>query len=287
MSNALKLSKMKLLSLPQTKAGREGMRRRNINHLGLATASHAISYCGIDCGNGSTMLLGKPGKVFPVLNQLVKMSERPYVIVGTHNDIDGTSFYSLEHDWELNACRKTLPDGNGIITLNGSAEELLSLKEECLPEWDDRLIIICLGGIRIDYEMIDILSSQKYMLITDSLHRCTRASDGHRLLPQELISEMDYIVCAGASPKEMSEVLPKYDCEKLTNTTDFSVHDDFSRYTDIHHHGNGKGFRLSQSRTVEEKPILSQNELICLQDNGISLFYNAKSNHVYTAKIVR
>lgn len=286
MKNPLKLSQLSLIALPRTRMGNEDARRRGIIHLGTTTASKAVEACGID-PLGHTMFIGKDGRVFPILKQLVNRSGLPYVMVREKGELANSCLKSLEHEWEIDICQSNIPEGNGIIYINGTAEEDLILKEECLPCWrKNRLIILCLGAIRLDAEMADILAPASFMLITNSLHRSTRVADIN-LSPAELASEMDYIVCSGSSPREIPGILPKYDCEKASNTSDLSLHDGSSRYSDSRYRRSGMGFRLSQSRTIEEKPVLSHGELMSLMENGFSLFYNAVSNRVCTAKIVR
>ena len=108
------------------------------------------------------------------------------------------------------------------------------------------------------------------------------------MTPSELMASMSYLVIssAGSGAKELISVLPNYEQEKITNTTDLSGHGDSPYQTHRHHH-RGLGLRLSQSRTLETKPILTQEQLTDMQNSRITLIYNAETAQTWTAKITR
>jgi hypothetical protein len=99
---------------------------------------------------------------------------------------------------------------------------------------------------------------------------------------------MDYVLVTsiGSSAKDLLQVLLTYEYEKITNTTDLSLHQDAPQMTSgSYHHRNGGGFRLSQSKTMDEKCIFSQDGIRKMQDNGEMLIYNAKTSHTWVAKL--
>jgi hypothetical protein len=101
---------------------------------------------------------------------------------------------------------------------------------------------------------------------------------------------MDYILVSsiGTSAKNLMSVLPSYECEKITNTTDLSLHQDSPNNDfDNMHHRNGGGLRFGQSRTQETKCIITQDDLTRMQDNNTMLIYNAKAAHTWVARIMR
>lgn len=120
------------------------------------------------------------------------------------------------------------------------------------------------------------------------MSRSVKNNDGCRLTPEELLLSMDYMIISsiGMAAKDLVSVLPSYECEKVTNTTDFSLHQESPQLSDYHHR-NGGGFRISQSRALETKPILTQTDLRSMQDNNTMIIYNAKATHTWVARLVR
>lgn len=128
-----------------------------------------------------------------------------------------------------------------------------------------------------------------YMLLTEMLYRSVKATDGIQLTPEDLLSSMDYILVSsiGTAGKELIKVLPDYEYEKITNTTDVSLHrDEPHEYKDGRHHRNGGGVRFSQSKSLESRCIFSQDDLVKMQDSNSMLIYNARYVHTWVAKIV-
>ena len=76
----------------------------------------------------------------------------------------------------------------------------------------------------------------------------------------ELLSCMDHIIISsiGAAGKELLKVLPEYDIEKTTNTADLSLQKDSPDTFFFKRHHKRHAFRVSQSRALEIKPILTQ-----------------------------
>ena len=107
---------------------------------------------------------------------------------------------------------------------------------------------------------------------------------------EELLASMDYIIVSsiGTSAKSLMAVLPSYECEKVTNTTDFTLHRDSpNRDLGNNHHRNGGGLRFGQARTTESKCIFTHDDLTRMQDNNTMLIYNAKEAHTWVARIAR
>ena len=280
---------MALLRLPVTKKDSVNVRRRAISDTGSMTAAQVIRKTGIS-SRKPILLCGDANKNLPLLSQLLKMSEKPYVLLGTKIDFGERSCLSdLPTDWDAEKPTQKLPSGSGMITLKPSAQTNVDLKV-CLPEWDSHLIVMCLGnGLQLDTELINLLHAQgSYILLTESLFRSVKSAEGNKLTPSELMASMSYLVIssAGSGAKELLSVLPHYEQEKITNTTDLSGHGDSPYQTHRHHH-RGLGLRLSQSRTLETKPILTQEQLTDMQNSHITLIYNAETAQTWTAKITR
>ena len=279
---------MTLLQMPASKKNRADVRKRDLRSAGSVTAAQIIHEAGFTAQK-PLLLCGDIRRNYPVLRQMTKMAGKPFVIIGTRVDFTNSCLLDLPTDWDENTLRPNLPSGSGRITVTPSM--YLDLKQ-CVSEWDSHYPVLCLGnGLQLDTELLNLLHAQNgYLLSTDSLYRSVRSVDGDKLTPSELLFSMSYILVSsiGSAAKELLTVIPSYEQEKLTNTLDFSGHGD-SPYSSFRGGccRNGLGFRLSQSRTVESKPILTQDELTRMQALHLSLLYNAETAGHWTANIKR
>ena len=283
-------SGLSLLSLPVGKNDSVNTARKNIADLEMTTAANMISVTGVKA-NAPMIMCGRYNKLYPVLKQLLRMQQTSYVLVGAQKDLEDSCFANISIDWRENQIVRNLPEGNGMIMLRPGAETVYMMKE-AMSYWHDHLVVLCLGnGLQVDPDLLNILNSLgNYIIMTESLSRSIRGSEGGRITTEELLASMDYIVVSaiGTSAKNLMSVLPSYECEKVTNTTDFSLHRDSpNNALDNIHHRNGGGLRFGQARTQETKCIFSQDDLTRMQDNNTMLIYNARVSHTWVARIVR
>lgn len=280
---------MPILSLPVTKKNRINNERRNIQNMEITSAAHMISVTGIRPIE-PLIFCGKQNKAYLVIRQLIKMSDRPFVLLGTKRDlVENSCFHLLKFDWKRETPQHDLPEGNGIIVLKTDGETDLLLKEY-VSDWDSHLIIMCLGnGIQMDQDLLNLLNCVgHYILLSEALPRSIKSSDGSKLSVEELLQAMEYILVSsiGNAGKELMKVLPDYEYERITNTTDLSIHRDSPHeYRGGQHHRNGGGIRLSQSKTLDFRCILSQDDLTKMQDTNTLFIYNARSAHTWVAQI--
>lgn len=264
--------------------------RKNVADLGMTTAAYMISVTGIGV-NAPMIMCGRHNKVFPVLKQLLRMQETAYVLVGTQKDLEDSCFANIPIDWRENQAVGNLPQGNGMIILRPGAETVYLMKE-AIPYWFDHLVVLCLGnGLQVDANLLNLLNGLgSYIIVTEALGRSIGGSEGCRITAEELLASMDYIVVSaiGTSAKSLMTVLPAYEHEKITITTDLSLHRDSPENTfENIHHRSGGGLRVGQARTQETKCIFTQDELTRMQDNNITLIYNARVAHTWIARILR
>ena len=237
------------INLPSTQKNKFNNKQRNVGEIEMSSAAHMIGITGI-CPEGSLIFCGKHNKAFPIIRQLVRMSARPFVLLGTRRDLSEESCLRLLNiEWEDEIPKHNLPEGNGILVLKPGGETNLMLKD-CLVNWDSHFIIMCVGnGLQVDQEILNLLNGVgNYMLLTEMLYRSVKATDGIQLTPEDLLSSMDYILVSsiGTAGKELIKVLPDYEYEKITNTTDVSLHrDEPHEYKDGRHHRNGGGVLVS------------------------------------------
>lgn len=281
---------MKLLSLPVNRKDIVNKRKKNIGDLESVTAANMIGITGIK-PDSPMILCGKSNKIYPVLQQLLRMTLKPYVVVGTPKDLDNSVFLNFDVKWRSNILVGQLQAGNGMISLRPGSETSYVLRDS-IGNWEDHLIVLCLGnGLQVDSELLNLLNSLgQYIIVAESLNRSIKGMEGSKLTVEELLGSMDYILVSSIGPaaKGLMAVLLSYDCEKVSNSMDFSLHRDMPNYImDGVHHRTGGGTRIGQTRTLETRCIFSQEDIIRLQDNGAWLIYNTKIAHTWIAKIIK
>ena len=280
---------LNLLRLPVTARHRSEERRRELGELGSLTASAALARTGVG-PDGPIACCGSKNRFAALLGALAKRCPRPFVIVGTEQDMKSGCILALEPKWTRESISGRLPSGSGALVLSPGKEDTHLDLLEALPKWKDHLVILCLGsGLQADLAMLDQLNTLgTYVLLCESLGRSVRGTEGGRLTPSELLRAMDYLLIssAGLSAGELLEVLPTYQSERITNTIDLSA-----RRPETHP-GKGRGCGLdrgglgmSQSRSLEEKPIVTQDELRIMHRSGQLLVHNARSYMTWIVKI--
>lgn len=280
---------LSLLRLPVTARHRSEERRRDLRELGSLTAAAALEKTGIG-PDGPIACCGSGNRFAALLRALVKRSPRPFVIVGTELDMNSGCLLALEPEWTEKNISFRLPEGSGALILDPSNEDIYLALPEALPKWRDHLVIMCLGGgLQADLAMLDQLNTHgSYVLLCSALGRSIRGTEGGRLTPAELLRAMDYLVIssAGLSAAEVLEVLPTYQSERITNTMDLSTHrtEDRPKLGTRNDRDRG-GLGMSQSRSLEEKPIVTQDELRAMQQSGQLLVHNARSAGTWKVKI--
>ena len=283
---------MSLLSIPAGKKDCVNEKKRGVRDLESVSAAELISTSGLK-PNCPTIVCGAYNKSVHLLHQLLRMSRTHFVLVGSDRDLNEFPI-GFEECWEYNNPVRRLPDSSGVLKLLPNAETMLELKI-CLPDWDKHMVVFCAGkGLQLDLELMDLLYAHgNFMLLTDSLFRGIKSSDGTKLSPADVLSGMDYIVISsiGTAAKDLIAVLPTYESEKITNTGDISL---FSRTPHSHTNpkrrlrgGSGNSISLSQSRTIETKPIFSHGDLNMMQAENVTILYNVREGHLYTARLIR
>ena len=281
---------MRLLRLPETRLERENTRRRGVAELGSVTACEAMGRARIST-DAPVLLSGSHSAALPFLRQLLRRSARPFVLVGTEQDLGEGCLAALAHDWALHGAPTCLPDGNGLLTLDGSAGSMLELKES-MDAWT-HLIVLCLGnGLLLDKGLLDQLNRRVgYILVSTAMNRSLRgAEENGAITVQSVFSSMGYIVISSiesAAARDLLSVLPAYEEERVVNTLDWQSSRSRFRSLRKTRQGDCGGLRFSQSRTLDTKPILRQDDLRTLEKERRSLLFNAREGTAWVARIVR
>ena len=270
---------MHLLAFPRTHADKENTRRRNIGDTGAASASSALDTAQIT--PQKTLVCGPIGRVFSVLDALQRQSTQPFVLIGTKRDFANSPLLRLDTQWEETKLPQRLPEGNGRITL--SAEDLTMVIEP-FAEWQDHLIILCLGhGLFINAALMNQLNAAgNYLLLTESLSDALYRSADFTV--ETLLSSMRHLVISsiGSDAETLLKVLPDYECEKVTNNFNFSTHRDRGGMMGCH---GGSGLQFGQNREIVTKHLLSEDDLTRLSQESAMILYNARLRKVWVGKI--
>ena len=270
---------MHLLAFPRTRSDKENTRRRNIGDTGTASASSALDTAQIT--PQKTLLCGPIGRVFSVLDALQRQSTRPFVLIGTKHDFSNSPLLRLDTQWEETKLSQQLPEGNGRITLRA---EDLTLETEPFAEWQDHLIILCLGhGLFVNATLLNQLNAAgNYLLFTESLSDALYRSADFTV--ETLLSSMRHLVVSsiGSDAETLLKVLPDYECEKVTNNFNFSTHRDRGGMMGCH---GGSGLQFGQNREIVTKHLLSEDDLTRLSQESAMILYNARLRKVWVGKI--
>lgn len=280
---------MSLFSLPTGRLDRANRKRSGIMELGTVSASHALSQTGV-MPDRPMLYCGRRKRAVNLIRALVARSELPFLLVGTQRDLDDSCLLSLGPDWTTGTPAARLRPGTGALILDPADSSTYLCLSQYLPKWTDHLVILCLGtGLQLDGELLDQLNGLgRYILLCESLARSIRSSDSGRLGIDVLLESMDYILVSGigTSAGELQKVLPSFEREQVTNTVDFSTHRRESGMLGSRRHdGDCGGFGFSQSKVLETKPILTEDQLTQLQDENAMIVHNALARHTWIAKI--
>lgn len=276
---------MHLLALPTTFADRKNTQRKNISDMGNGTPAHVLSEAYIQ-PKAAILVCGPASRTFPVIEALIQQSCKPFVLVGTDRDFQETPLLRLHTEWQQTRVPQHLPAGSGRICL-ATVESVLEMTDGRLAGWHSHLIVLCLGnGITLSPAVIDQLNcAGDYILLTTSLSRAVTLNE-HGFDEEFLLRSMTYILTcsSGGDAKTLLKIFPEYECEKFSNTLDFSAHKDRGRSRNGTSH-RGAGLHVGQSRTIETRPVLTQDDLIRLRTDGAWIIYNTELMRIWVAKI--
>ena len=280
---------LRLLQLPNTGAERANTHRRNLRNLGTTTAAASLAAAEV-CPEGATLFCGRHSAALPFLAQLTRMTNCPFVVLGSEQDFgENDCFRMLPHDWEDETVREQLPDGSGLMTLCTDGDTVHEFKI-ALHSWE-HLVILCLGrGLQLDSGLLDALNRRGgFVLVTEALNRSVKCVDEGKLNVQRVLSSMDYLLISsiGSEAKDLLAVLPTYEEERVSNTLDWQTYRNAFGFRSGSRRGNGGGFRVSQTRSLETKPILRQEDLREMEAQRRVLLYNARASAAWSARIVR
>lgn len=276
-----------LVSAPVTSKNRRNKDNNPSIWLGVTTPSQLIEYTGVD-REGTICVLGNYKRSISLATALIRRSEKPFLIIGPASDKE-SALTVLEPEWITQSVQPQLPSGNGALFLSDPYSSYMELCEYFKSWAEDYFVILHLsGGVGIGPELLNIInSSGQCLILADSLPKAVRNSENRAITPKEVMSQMSYLLVhsAGVATKELIEVLPTYQYEKISNNINlnrFSGHSLFKPFRTRRNYGVSVG----QTRTMEyKKNIFETDECKSFFDSGISIFYDAGTDAVYLVNV--
>lgn len=287
MSNTFKPSEIPVLSAPVTSSNLRNARNHPAVDLGRCTPFQLFEGAGVS-PNGTVCIIGNPARGIGTAKALIRRSRKPFLFLGTRSDVNSV-FDSFAPEWTRDSAQEALPRGNGAIYFSKPYAAYMEICEY-IESWSlDHFIIMHLGsGLQAGVELINILNAVgQSLLFCESVPQSLRNSDMRTITPLEFMKQMHYlfVFSSGAETGELIQLLPKYQYERITNTTGVNTFRSKSFFHPFRSH-RGHGFTVNQSRTLEfKKDVFEMDDLQKLFGTGCMLAYNARVNSVFVARL--
>lgn len=277
-----------VVSAPITSSNIRNARNRPVIELGCCTPFQLFSECTLE-RIGTICVIGNPSRGIGITKALIKRNQKPFLIVGSASDRQ-SAFTALEPEWVIDSAKENLPAGNGAILFSKPYSSYLELCES-FEEWSQNyfLILHLGGGLQIGPELLNLLSvGEQCMVFCESVPQSIRSSESQTISPKEFLSRMNYLLVfsAGVVTKDLIELLPTYQYEKVSNTMNINTYRGSSIFHPFHGH-RGRGISIGQTRTMEYKKSLFEiDDLQKIFADGTLLLYNARTNSVFLTQLM-
>lgn len=269
------------LSMPITSSNVQNGNNHPAQVLGNCTPSQLLFQVGVK--DGTVCVLGDPLRSIEIIRALQRRSGKPLLFVGF--EADRPTAMALAPDRILNTPQAV--SGSCVVLLD-RADAYCELVEALKMWTQSHFTVLRLGnGLSLGGDAMSILAAgQSSVILTDWVPQAVRSGEWG-LTPSELLKRAKCIFAtssAGAA-KELVELLPKYACEIVTNTSGFNTFNSHSVFHPLHLHC-GHGISVSQSRSTDyRKASFEEQELKHLFENGTILAYNAVNNSAFLAQL--
>ena len=276
------------ISAPISAANRRNAHNHPAVDLGCCTPSQLFSKADISL-YGTVCFLGKPSRGIEIARALIRRSKKPFLFIGTKEDAN-SAFCSLQPMWTQNNITTNLPNGSGAILLFKPYESYLEICN-CIENLaQDYILIFHLGrGVQIGAGLLNRLCAvQQCLIFCESIPQSIQSTEGYTITVSDFLKRMNYlfVFSSGAETKELIELLPTYQYEKISNTEAFNSFRGRSILHPFHGHRT-RGISISQTRTKDfSKHVFEMDELMDLFSVGYLLVYNAPRNTVFLTHIV-
>lgn len=273
---------------PVTALNNRNARNHPAVNLGCCTSFQLINNAGIS-HEGAVCVIGNPSRGIGVAKAMIRRSQKPFLFLGTAADRNSV-FSAFDPEWILDSAAATVPRGNGAIFLRRPFAEYTDIMES-MEDWaQNHMIIIHLAnGLQAGSEMLDLFSAiGQAVLFCDSVPQSIKSSEMHIMSPLEFMRHMDslLIFSSGSETSDLIQLLPKYQYQRITNTTGFNTYNSRSIFHPFHRH-RGVGITANQARTIEfKKDAFEQDDLQRIFASGQVLVYNGGQNTVFIAQLI-
>lgn len=281
-------SEISLISTPVTSANLRNARNRPVINLGCCTPFQLFTNVTLT-GEGTVCIIGNPSRGIGVAKAMIRRSQKPFLLLGTASD-ENSPLFSLKPEWTLDSAQMSLPGGNGALLFSKPYSSYLEMCEY-LEAWSrDYFLVLHLGsGLQIGVEILNLLSTVgQCLILCDSVPQSIRNSDSRIITSREFMSQMSYLLVfsAGVATRDLIELLPTYQYEKVSNTTNINIYRSRSIFHPFHKH-RGHGVSVGQTRMMEyNKNVFEMDDLQNIFADGTALIYNARTNSVFLVQIV-
>lgn len=287
MTNKYKPRDISLISAPVTVKNRHNINNHPSIELGVCTPSQLLNYAKIQ-DTGTVCVIGNFTRGISFATAMSRRSSKPFLLIGPSSDKQ-SNLMNLEPEWTLKTAQENLPSGNGAIFF---AKPYSSYLELCayFEAWSREYFIILhlSGGVQAGHELLNLINSTEQCLIfCDSIPQSIRNNEARTITAKEFMSQMSYLLVfsAGVATKELVEILPTYQYEKVSNTMNVNSNTGRAFFHPFRGH-KGYGCSLGQTRTMEyNKNCFENDELKRIFDDGTALFYDATNNQVFLSQI--
>lgn len=288
MKNTFRPSEIPVLSAPVTSSNLRNARNHPAVNLGNCSPFQLFESTGVS-PYGTVCIIGNPARGIGAAKALIRRSRKPFLFLGTGADSNSV-FSSFNPEWTRNSMQETLPRGCGSIYFSKPYAAYLDICEYIEGWAQDHFIIMHLGnGLQVGAELMNILTATGQCLIfCDSVPQSLRNSDTRTVTPLEFMKQMHYLLVfsSGAETGELIQLLPKYQYERVTNSTGVTTYKSRSIFYPLHRH-RSHGFSANQSRTLEfKKDLFEMDDLKKIFKSGNMIVYNAGQNTVFVAQLI-
>ena len=288
MKNTFRPSEILVLSAPVTSSNLRNARNHPAVNLGSCTPFQLFENTGVS-PKGTVCLIGNPARGIGSAKALIRRNQKPFLFLGTATD-GNSVFSSFNPEWTRNSAQEALPHGNGALYFTKPYAAYMEICEYIEGWTQNHFIIMHLGnGLQAGAELMNILNATgQALLFCESVPKSLRISDMRTITPLEFMKQMNYLLVfsSGAETGELIQLLPKYQYERVTNTTGVNTFRSRSFFHPFHGHF-GHGFSANQSRTLEfKKDVFEMDDLQRIFGSGYMLVYNAGQNTVFIAQLI-
>lgn len=275
------------VSAPVTSSNYRNARNQPVIDLGHCTPFQMLGNAEVD-QKGTVCIIGEPERSINITRALIRRSRKPFLLIGP-SERHCSALLSLKPDWVHKTASPNPAAGNGAFLLEKPHSAYLEVSEY-LEGWSKHhfLVLYLATGFQIGPHLLDLLAATGHcLIICESVPQAVRSDEGSALSVKDFLQKMDYLMvfAAGSSTKELIDLLPTYQYERIQNTMTFNTYSGRSVFHPFQRH-RGHGTTYGQVRMLEDKKSLFEmQDLQKLAADGVMLLYCARRNLVYLARV--